>query len=90
LKLFIKFLYLGAVSDQALDYKAMFDFYRTAYYFKHATLEDQIVVEGMIPQMSLKSAIYYLKGLQRLKESDRESKELLKDYCSFYLAKNLP
>ena len=68
----------------------MFDFYRTAHYFKHSTLEDQIVVEGMIPQMSLESAIYYLKGLQRLKESGRESKVLLKDYCSFYLAKNLP
>ena len=40
LKLFIKFLYLGAINDRSLDYKEIFDFYRTAAFFKHSILED--------------------------------------------------
>ena len=89
LKLFIKFLYLGSISDQSLDYKSIFDFYQAAAYFKHPVLEDQIVVEGLIPQMSLRSALHILKGLQRFKDVERESRVLLQDYCSFYLAKHL-
>ena len=89
LKLFIKFLYLGSISDQSLDYKSIFDFYQTAAYFKHPVLEDQIVVEGLIPKMNSRAAIQILKGLQRFKDTARESKVLLQDYCSFYLAKHL-
>lgn len=89
LKLFIKFLYLGSVSDRNLDYKSLFEFYKTAFYFKHNILEDQIVVEGLIAKINLRAALYVLKGLQKFKDNQRESKILLMDYCSFYIAKHL-
>ena len=62
LKLFIRFLYIGRLDlrlDQ--DFKEMFDFYLTSYFFRHYLLEDYIVIECLIPQMTVDKAIQILK-----------------------------
>lgn len=50
------------------------------------------MVEGLIPSMNLKCAVFCLKELQRLKKEDRSrpSRELLFDYCVYLIARNLP
>ena len=66
-KLFIRFIYLGTFNyerDQPnLDFHALFELYRTSWYFEHSILQDHVAVGELIPKMTLKTAIYALGEL---------------------------
>lgn len=63
-KMFIRFLYLGTMNYENdrpnLNFDELFELYRTSWYFKHAILQDHVVVDALIPKMTLKNAIYTL------------------------------
>ena len=67
-KMFIRFLYLGTFNygcDRPnMNFQALFELYRTSWYFKHPILQDHVVVDGLIPKLTLKDAIYALGELK--------------------------
>ena len=75
--------------------KELIDFYKFAHYTKNDQLEKLLLLENIIPRMSVEMALYYLK-IRSLKkdliifENLRESEQLLMDYSCFYVARHLP
>ena len=63
--LFIKYLYLGHLmpsssSTPKPSFATLFDLVMLCHFFKHADLPIQLVFEAMLPEMSLKWAIFTL------------------------------
>jgi hypothetical protein len=60
-KFYVKYLYVGSLSDSKISSQLMFGLYKIAYCFRDYTLENHIVVQALIPNMSVGDAIFYLK-----------------------------
>lgn len=69
--LFIKFLYLGHMtpsspSAQLPQFGTLFDLLMLSHFFHHKSLPLQLVLEALLPQMSLKHSLYVLKEIPRI------------------------
>jgi hypothetical protein len=89
-KHYVKYLYCGTLGDRDLSTSTIFGLYKIAYCFRDYMLEDHLVVQALIPTMSLGEAIHFLDEIEMMNnDSKRESKILLKDYCVHIVSKNL-
>ena len=63
-KHYVKYLYCGSLGSSDLSTSAIFGLYKIAYCFRDYPLEDHIVVQALIPNMSLGDAVHFLNEIQ--------------------------
>lgn len=54
--MFIRYLYLGEIENYS-NFETMYEFYKIAYNFRHYILETQIVVQHLMPELTLNDSI---------------------------------
>jgi len=71
----------------------LIDIFRVACYFHSARMQELLVASEIIPNTTPASALAFLKELLKSevnkRKPDDRSAVFLKDYCFFYISKNL-